>query len=839
MPGSPLRSVMIGYYAATEGNGTTATLRHRNWGPPYIAVSAIAGIGTVLKKSMYHEALLNAQARNPDGAIGSRPDVMDSGYLKTYLDQVARGATAQPTSMAMAFLKLGLLHQWANFASGHPDMNVVLAGQAQIHEPTVTFERDSTVRRLVNASGLCLEDCGGTCQPAFPFLRGHQQGSISFYADPQVPVAHGQTPFHVPWSILGTGDMSLVAAYVLLFAPWPCGNLSLAIKSRTSSVDRGHIQTYSWYGTTLALPGELDLCVTFPRDTTADLRPNATSKWPIPLQPTMGPTPVRHYAPYAPLPVVYRVGDIVPRVRLVDFCVSWINGIAADTVANLAAILCHAGLCDQVDRWAVDGLTLFSNHSGLMAVGPVTPTITESVPIDPPTNFENRSQDPVPLLMRCWRDVGDRLDHIPPEVDWTDWKPHGEWTLPQPDVRTVGLIVLGLYEFERANRDTVVHTLLGSPYVSAAVFTAAQRRFIAWHHAHAEARASYELYERAAAATTAGSAECRLFSNMFGVSVYQPGRFTRLISCALQAVQSAPPLTVSEGMVATSFLRRPRRWESNTWDLTNASPLKKIVVGSMPDSVMYTWSRTVPQEEMPFVITTLAEGGTRALQDIKAGIFPPPREYDGPYLEMRHYERCLQLNDLAEPTCNDYFMNRLMHFVPEYFLAEFHTGLPATSAPPPGYAPIPLTRRADSWRRVPGVNMTEISATYPNVCTTWMAWTDPTRHQVTALLARHRNNFWRDLLRRGIGGQSAGAVYEDQAPALSSYRPLTAEGPALREKENIWSGNGNEDAAETEGRTGSQTVSSTKPSPAPQPTLTTAGHQLDGTPASNGGAATP
>nr|WAK77293.1 MAG: hypothetical protein [Totiviridae sp.] len=223
---------------------------------------------------------------------------------------------------------------------------------------------------------------------------------------------------------------------------------------------------------------------------------------------------------------------------------------------------------------------------------------------------------------------------------------------------------------------------------------------------------------------------------------------------------------------------------------------------------------------MPFVMTACVHGATKGLADITGANEPPPSEHDGPFLEMKYYEKFLQVNDIAKPTTNDTWMNRLMHFVKEYFLAEFHTGTPVRGAPPPGQAPIPLIRRPDAWQRVPGIDMTEVANTYPNASTSWTAWTDTIEHQVCALLAVHRNSFWPDLLRESLGGRAAGTVFQNQAPSMRWYKQLTAEGPAIRTEEAFWTGNGGGDAAQPKGRTALRTASSDMPGPAPLKTLT-------------------
>lgn len=65
----------------------------------------------------------------------------------------------------------------------------------------------------------------------------------------------------------------------------------------------------------------------------------------------------------------------------------------------------------------MDGLTVFRNHAGLMATVIVDPHAGKSrVPTSPKSMTKTLSR----CTIRCWRDVGDHLDHNPEDAKWTD-----------------------------------------------------------------------------------------------------------------------------------------------------------------------------------------------------------------------------------------------------------------------------------------------------------------------------------------------------------------------------------------------------------------------------------
>lgn len=80
-------------------------------------------------------------------------------------------------------------------------------------------------------------------------------------------------------------------------------------------------------------------------------------------------------------------------------------------------------------------------------------------------------------------------------------------------------------------------------------------------------------------------------------------RFHMLVEGAHRAVSNAPSLEIAPGLSALSLMARPHRWEPIVWDLNTVRPLGKILVGCLPDTVMYNWCESVPIEDMQFVIS--------------------------------------------------------------------------------------------------------------------------------------------------------------------------------------------------------------------------------------------
>lgn len=131
--------------------------------------------------------------------------------------------------------------------------------------------------------------------------------------------------------------------------------------------------------------------------------------------------------------------------------------------------------------------------------------------------------------------------------------------------------------------------------------------------------------------------------------------------------------------------------------------------------MLYTWSVSVPVEGAPFVISVTIERGTRSLKELTGDLRRPSFGFDGPFLEFQYFTEFLQPTDLVTPRPADKFQDQLMHLMPDYVLSEYHTGRPVEAAPSPGIAPIPLTRRPDTWSKPTRGDQQELENTYPNM----------------------------------------------------------------------------------------------------------------------------
>lgn len=193
-----------------------------------------------------------------------------------------------------------------------------------------------------------------------------------------------------------------------------------------------------------------------------------------------------------------------------------------------------------------------------MAKGPMSPTAWPEAPIKQPATVSSTQEDLVPLTMRCWRDVGDRMAHIPAGVRWTDWMPQPDWNLPRPNLQSVSMIALGLYEFVNRTKGSQAAFMLGSPYVAAALHVAAERRFIAWKQVHAELRATFETYQTAVRGAQSTSEERAVYEDVFPRVPEERARLGKLVSGCISAVSGAAALAVVPGVPATDFSDPPR-----------------------------------------------------------------------------------------------------------------------------------------------------------------------------------------------------------------------------------------------------------------------------------------
>lgn len=104
-------------------------------------------------------------------------------------------------------------------------------------------------------------------------------------------------------------------------APWPCGNLSLALETERVAEDvRERAQEiFSWWGTTIHIPGETEIHVVLPRTTYLDT--HGAEVLPVLVVPTFGHTAVGPYQPYDKIPINRQW------VPLADYLVSCVNDV--------------------------------------------------------------------------------------------------------------------------------------------------------------------------------------------------------------------------------------------------------------------------------------------------------------------------------------------------------------------------------------------------------------------------------------------------------------------------------------------------------------------------------
>lgn len=132
---------------------------------------------------------------------------------------------------------------------------------------------------------------------------------------------------------------------------------------------------------------------------------------------------------------------------------------------------------------------------------------------------------------------------------------------------------------------------------------------------------------------------------------------------------------------------------------------------------------------------------------------------------MPCYRPELGRNELAAPTIDDLWTNRLVYFLREYYLADFNDGREAAGA-------------------------LEIQTTYPNVCIKWTPWMDCQRNRVTTLLASHQQTEWWDVQRSSEGGQECGAMWRNEKVPPPWATKMMGVGTGANTLFNPYQGNG-------------------------------------------------
>lgn len=249
------------------------------------------------------------------------------GYNRSDIQRLALSAHPRPMSMVLPALKLGLLSWWGQHELGGQVKDCFLTCHTQVHEPKVVVEPLIVVTRLDNATSLADEDCGGMDNPAQLFTVGNRDGRLPFYLSLDTAVPDAKLVYILLDVVLSCKDPLMVALHISAYAPWHCGNLYFMLKTKGMRQSRREAknQIYSWFSTTLALPGEPEMAVIVPTVT-----PDKPKDWPAELSPVVitprfGSKPVTHWVSRSPITINYKPEAQPFWVPLVDYLLSWVN----------------------------------------------------------------------------------------------------------------------------------------------------------------------------------------------------------------------------------------------------------------------------------------------------------------------------------------------------------------------------------------------------------------------------------------------------------------------------------------------------------------------------------
>nr|WAK77456.1 MAG: structural protein [Totiviridae sp.] len=785
VPGSAhLQSKRLGYVITPRGNGADATLNFRHWGAPYIAIAPSFSEGTALCETEALAGLKDTFTKYQSVAV--RPETTISGYVRSDLQRLANSEPPRKFSMLMPALKLGFMAWWAGYGGTNRVTDCLVTGQTQVHEPRVVVDRTSTVKRLVNATGLVAEDCGGLDNPSFPFMAGYVQGKLSFHLS-RDSMPPGSQPLYIPEPVLSTHDPQVLAAYIALFAPWPWGNLSLLLQTRyvEQAAHECQSQIYSWFGTTTAIPGEVELAVILPATIPGKNKDWPGGRPPTVIQPRMGSRPVRHWLSKMPIPVNFRA-DITPSwVPLVDFLLSWATDFTAPGLNRLFHLVQASGLWDGVERWATDGLACFSNHSGAMEFHFVKPGKTDDMPslIDPKTR--GTINDPVPAFYRAWRDSGDRLPHIPDWAVWANWTPPSTWELPASSVLSASFIALGLYSFTDVRSvGPAAGRGPGLPFDQAAIFIAGEKRVCAWSLLHSELKVSVACM-RAAANGEGALGDDTIYEGIFGVQARGARGLGGMPVAYVERCTLTPILSGPRGTPFTEYQIPPYFWEGQGVAPATGIPSRHVLPAIVPDGVLYTWLNSVPKEAAPLIVSAKPTEGSSSLADVTRNHLAPPPGMDGPFFTDPNAWPQLSLNDVAGLNEDEFWQYRLMHFLNGYKLSYYTSGVAPADAPYGGKAPAQPLRALDSWQLADRAPQ-PVLPHYPRMSTMWWATLDVDTRERLALLCKSDGITWKGILSDGVGARAGGLFFGTARPNQVWYSTSQRPGHYVTALQNMW-----------------------------------------------------
>ncbi|KAL1443268.1 hypothetical protein MTO96_046037 [Rhipicephalus appendiculatus] len=145
-------------------------------------------------------------------------------------------------------------------------------------------------------------------------------------------------------------------------------------------------------------------------------------------------------------------------------------------------------------------------------------------------------------------------------------------------------------------------------------------------------------------------------------------------------------------------MKPPRTWQPQVYNVETVTALDKICPTPLIDVDTYKYLGEVPKAFQPFRVTYTTEGNSDICGAETDTIGYPPNNAAGPFL-WTGTSKLYKVNndDIVEVRGTPLWLSRLVHCYDAYQLKDFRDGNPVTGAPPPGCAPVALTRGEDSW----------------------------------------------------------------------------------------------------------------------------------------------
>lgn len=751
---------VIGVWYPSGGNGATATLRMRKWGPPITTFGArvVPGRGTAVSPTALGTDIAKDIADR--FVIIPRTDVVSSGLDKTTSEKLAVSPPPAVTTCEALAFKLGLMNSWARFGQKNASDVNVMTGQAQVHEPTNRIVKGSRVVRLLNSSGRPREDCGGLTRPCFPFYEGGKRGCLKFFTNSSL-VPAGEPFIVLPACFERETSFRFAAVFLMAHLPFPWGNLSLALNTEEEKGTAERLQIFTWYGSTTAVPGEFNLNVVLHQTNAVDVSSKRGEDPALAIWPTTGGTAVEMWAPFSRILVNSkpRQNFFIPASA---FAMSWALTYDMATVRHVLACITSCGLWNNVERWVNEAEVWVSNHAGLLVTGKskTSPETYGKYSVLQAGAPPFKKEAAIPPMYLCWAPTGNRLAHIPSSADWADWQPAPDWRIDVPNIDTLCYVYAGFYKFDQPMgwMDLGIEDRL----LAAVKFVAAERLFLAWHMLYARAGIPVEAFMGTTLKADMTKGESIFVLSLFGGGEGDPRAGAATVDGVLSQTLKGALLTCHDGSRMLDLLLPPRYWAPQVYENDKGASLKKICPTPVTDIFLYKYLPDVPRELAPFVVTNQALGNCDYLDGTDDG--RPPLGYVGPFIYNRNgpYDY-VEFDDVVEVAEETFWQNRLMHTQACYMLRRYRDGEIEDGAPRAGHAPVMVVRGSDDWAGAP----MEISLgawPYPFFSSQWSGWVAFDSHCVTALLASGRMDPWISLLRKGVDGLSAGVMFDPSKP---------------------------------------------------------------------------